>query len=57
VRATAAAGATGRLVATPFAVQDSSMLKTLAMSNALILRAPNAPAAEAGAPCRVMMLR
>ena len=45
------------LVAEPFAVQDSSMLKTLAEANALIVRAPHAPAAGAGAPCRVLMLR
>jgi molybdopterin molybdotransferase len=47
----------GRLVATPFAVQDSSMLKTLAAANALIIREPHAPAAAAGDRCRVMMLR
>jgi molybdopterin molybdotransferase len=47
----------GRLVATPFAVQDSSMLKALATANALIIREPFAPAAVAGDPCRVMMLR
>jgi molybdopterin molybdotransferase len=47
----------GRLVATPFAVQDSSMLKTLATANALIIREPHAPEAVAGDACRVMMLR
>ena len=47
----------GVLVATPFTVQDSSMLKTLAAANALIVREPNAPAIEAGAPCRLLMLR
>ena len=57
VRATVSADAAGLLVATPFATQDSSMLKTLAAANGLILRTPNAPAAAAGAPCRVMMLR
>jgi molybdopterin molybdotransferase len=46
-----------RLLATPFARQDSSMLSTLAAANALIVRAPRAPAAEAGDPCRVLMLR
>lgn len=49
--------ADGRLVATPFPVQDSSMLKTLATTNGLIVRKPQAPAAEAGDPCRVLMLR
>lgn len=47
----------GRLVATPFAVQDSSMLRTLAESGALIVRAPHAPAADAGDPCLVLRLR
>jgi molybdopterin molybdotransferase len=47
----------GALVATPFATQDSSMLRTLADANALIVRPPHAPAAGAGAPCRVIMLR
>lgn len=56
VRATVTS-ADGRMVATPFPVQDSSMLRTLAASNALIIRAPHAPAAEIGAPCRVLFLR
>ena len=47
----------GRLVATPFATQDSSMLKTMAAANALIVRPPHAPDAPAGAACRVLMLR
>lgn len=47
----------GALVATPFGVQDSSMLRTLADANGLIVRDPFAPPAEAGAPCRVLMLR
>lgn len=47
----------GRLVADPFPIQDSSMLRTLADANALIVRAPFAPAAPAGSPCRVVMLR
>lgn len=47
----------GRLVATPFSVQDSSMLRTLAEANALIIRAPEAPAAAAGDSCAVLMLR
>lgn len=47
----------GALVATPFQVQDSSMLRTMARSGGLIVREPFAPAAEAGAPCRVLTLR
>ncbi|MBZ9847701.1 molybdopterin molybdotransferase MoeA [Mesorhizobium sp. CA14] len=47
----------GALVATPFGIQDSSMLRTLAEANGLIVREPFAPAAETGAACSVLMLR
>ncbi|BCM19671.1 gephyrin-like molybdotransferase Glp [Mesorhizobium sp. J8] len=47
----------GTLVATPFGIQDSSMLRMLADANGLIVREPFAPAAETGAECRVLMLR
>jgi molybdopterin molybdotransferase len=60
VRATAFPGSANlgaTLVATPFDMQDSSMLATLAAANALIVREPFAPAAAQGAPCRVLMLR
>lgn len=43
-------------VATPFSRQDSSMLGTLAQSQALIIRAPFAPAAKKGDPCRIILL-
>ena len=56
VRATVATGS-GGLIATPFERQDSSMLTTLAAANALIVREPDAPAAEAGARCQVLVLR
>lgn len=46
-----------RLVATPFQIQDSSMLKTFADANALIIREANAPAAQAGDICKIMLLR
>jgi molybdopterin molybdotransferase len=46
----------GPPVATPFPVQDSSMLATLARADALILRAPHAPALPAGAPVEVIVL-
>ncbi|MDP2801089.1 MAG: molybdopterin molybdotransferase MoeA [Phreatobacter sp.] len=46
----------GRLVATPFPVQDSSMIRVLAEADALILRPPHAPAAAAGSPCRILRL-
>ncbi|NGN40003.1 molybdopterin molybdotransferase MoeA [Mesorhizobium sp. CGMCC 1.15528] len=45
------------LVATPFEIQDSSMLRTFTEANALIIREPFAPAAEAGAPCTVLKIR
>jgi molybdopterin molybdotransferase len=45
------------LIATPFAIQDSSMLKLLADSGGLVVRAPFAPAAKAGDACRVLLLR
>ncbi|TIT14249.1 MAG: molybdopterin molybdotransferase MoeA [Mesorhizobium sp.] len=47
----------GTLVATPFGIQDSSMLRMLADANGLIMREPFALAAEAGAECSVLMLR
>lgn len=47
----------GALVARPFPVQDSSMLRTLAAANALIVRPPHAPPAAIGDRCRVMLLR
>jgi molybdopterin molybdotransferase len=45
------------LVATPFGIQDSSMLRMLADANGLIVREPFAPAAQAGDECNVLMLR
>jgi molybdopterin molybdotransferase len=49
LRATLTEDRDGRLVATPFPVQDSSMLKTLARADALILRPPHAPPVAGGA--------
>ena len=46
----------GRLVATPFSRQDSSMLATLAHADGLIVRAPHAPPLEAGAEVSVIPL-
>jgi molybdopterin molybdotransferase len=46
----------GGLTVTPFAVQDSSMLSTLAAANAFIIRAVRAPAAAAGESVRVLRL-
>ncbi|MCA0048665.1 molybdopterin molybdotransferase MoeA [Mesorhizobium sp. B283B1A] len=47
----------GGLVATPFSIQDSSMLRMLADANGLVVRAPFAPASAAGDTCNVLMLR
>jgi len=44
-------------IATPFALQDSSMLRTLAEANCLIIREAFAPFAPAGTPCKVLMIR
>ena len=46
----------GRLVVTPFPVQDSAMLRRLASADALVLRAPNAPALPEGAEVRIIRL-
>ncbi len=56
LRATLHTDEQGRLVATPFPVQDSAMLKRLARADALILRAPHAPALPAGAPVPMIRL-
>lgn len=47
----------GGLRATPFEVQDSSMLKTFADANGLIIREPFAPPAAVGTLCSVLRLR
>jgi molybdopterin molybdotransferase len=44
------------LVATPFPSQDSSLSKPLALADCLVIRAPFAPAAAAGDPCRIIRL-
>jgi molybdopterin molybdotransferase len=56
VRAVATATPAGRRVKA-FEVQDSSMLRTLATANALIVREPHAPASPAGAIVRMIPLR
>jgi molybdopterin molybdotransferase len=43
-------------IATPFPVQDSGMLRTLARADALIIRKPHAPAAEAGQTVPILRL-
>jgi molybdopterin molybdotransferase len=44
------------LIATPFPVQDSSMLGPLAHADCLLIREPHAPAAEAGSRCSILKL-
>jgi len=44
------------LIATPVNHQDSSLLANLAVSRALVIRPPFAPAAKAGAPCEILRL-
>ncbi len=56
LRARLAPGGDGVPVATAFARQDLGMLRLLAEADALILRAPNAPAAAVGARVRVIRL-
>jgi molybdopterin molybdotransferase len=56
LRATLARRPSGELVATPFPVQDSAMLRRLALADALILRAPHAPPLPEGAPVEVIRL-
>lgn len=48
--------AEGLPVVSPHRRQDSSMLSTLAASDALLIRPPFAPAAPAGTPCRILPL-
>jgi molybdopterin molybdotransferase len=56
LRATVTLDLRGRIVATPFPVQDSAMLRRLALADALILRAPNAPALPEGGEITVIRL-
>lgn len=56
LRASLQARAGNQPLATPVSHQDSSLLANLSRADALIIRPPHAPAAAAGAPCRVLML-
>jgi molybdopterin molybdotransferase len=56
MRATLTTSSEGLPVATPFAVQDSSMLGILSRSDALLVREPHASAACAGERCRIIRL-
>ena len=57
MRATLRPSETGLPLATPFDIQDSSLLRILAQAQCLVLRAPHAPAAAAGDPCRIIRLQ
>jgi molybdopterin molybdotransferase len=56
LRATISTDPMGRAVATPFPVQDSAMLRRLAHADALILRAPHAPALPEGGEVTLIRL-
>jgi len=53
LRATLTEGSQG-LVATPFPVQDSSMMAPLAKADCLVIREPYAPAQKAGSRCLIV---
>jgi molybdopterin molybdotransferase len=56
LRATVGADSVGRVVVTPFPVQDSAMLRRMALADALVLRAPHAPALPEGAEVGIIRL-
>ena len=56
LRAALSTDPAGALIATPFERQDSSLLLLLANAGCLILRAPHAPALQAGAAVPVLRL-
>ena len=57
LRATLALSAGGEAVATPFDVQDSSMMARLAQADCLVVRPPQAPAAQKGERVQIISLR
>ncbi|MGH6800805.1 MAG: molybdopterin molybdotransferase MoeA, partial [Methylocella sp.] len=56
LRATLRPGETALPVATPFEIQDSSLLRILAQAQCLVLREPHAELAAAGDLCRIIRL-
>jgi molybdopterin molybdotransferase len=56
LRSTLSFEADGTAVATPFEKQDSSMLSRLARADCLVVRAPHAPAAQAGSRVPIVPL-
>ncbi len=57
LRSTLTRRSDGTLVATPFPVQDSSMLVPLAAADCLVMRERHAPAAAAGSACIFVKLQ
>ncbi len=56
VRCALARDADGVLLATPAALQDSSLVKVMARADGLVVRPPQAAPARAGDACRVLVL-
>jgi molybdopterin molybdotransferase len=56
LRATVSTDTAGRIVVVPFPVQDSAMLRRLANADALVLRAPHAPALPEGSEVGIIRL-
>lgn len=56
LRASLSRSPRGALVATPFALQDSSITRVLAEADCLVLREPHAAKAPAGSPCVILKL-
>jgi molybdopterin molybdotransferase len=56
MRATLARDGEGAWIATPRTHQDSSLVRTLAEADALLVRPPHAPQAQPGDACRILRL-
>lgn len=56
LRCTLASDENGHTIASPFTVQDSSMLTRLALADCLVIRPPHAPEAPAGSNARAIPL-
>jgi molybdopterin molybdotransferase len=56
LRAALASRDDGTLIATPFPVQDSSMLAPLAKAGCLVIREPYAAPAKSGSGCAIVKL-
>jgi molybdopterin molybdotransferase len=56
LRATLRPGETGLPIATPFDIQDSSLLRLFAQAKCLVIREPHAQPAAAGDLCKIIKL-